>query len=196
VPEIYYPMTQSVSQRVETGMTLVAQTRVPPESTINEIRGLIQRQFPEAAVFDVMTMDAVVGNSLADVRLYTWLIATFAALATLLACAGIFGVVSYSVATRRRDYGIRLALGAAPSRLVASVFGYGATLVGAGLLAGAGGALAVHRLVDRLLLPVEGLGAWPLLATALVLAAAAQLACAVPAWRVSRLDPMTTLRTE
>jgi ABC-type lipoprotein release transport system permease subunit len=76
------------------------------------------------------------------------------------------------------------------------VFGYGATLVGAGLLAGAGGALAVHRLVDRLLLPVEGLGAWPLLATALVLAAAAQLACAVPAWRVSRLDPMTTLRTE
>jgi putative ABC transport system permease protein len=120
----------------------------------------------------------------------------FAVLALALAAIGIYGVLSYTVAQRTSEIGVRMALGAAAGRIVGLVVREGLTLVAVGLVAGTGGALAATRLMSSLLYGVEPTDPATFVAIAAILSAVAFGAACVPAWRAARLDPLAALRAE
>jgi len=141
-------------------------------------------------------MDEVFTDSIRRPRLLAQALTVFAGLALVLAAIGTYGVLSYMVAERRREVGIRLALGAERLRVLWLVMRYGLTLAGCGLMAGLAAALGVTRLVASLLFGVEPADPATLLAVFMLLAAVAVFACWLPAWRASRLDPNAVLRIE
>ena len=135
-------------------------------------------------------------ESLANPRLYTWLLGLFGLLGLVLAAAGIYGVVAYLVTLRTREFGIRMALGADRSRVLRMVMGRGATLVGLGLTIGIAGAAAVTRVLRGSLYGVTSTDPITFGAMALLLAAVALAACAIPARRAALVDPAVALRAE
>jgi ABC-type antimicrobial peptide transport system permease subunit len=124
------------------------------------------------------------------------LLAGFAALALLLAAIGTYGVLSYLVAERRREIGIRMALGATREGVLRSVLGYGLQLTGIGLLAGLAVALALTRLMETLLFEVRPTDPATMVSVAAVITFVAVIACLVPAQRATRVDPIAALRVE
>jgi putative ABC transport system permease protein len=155
---------------------------------LREVNGNISIQF--------RTLEAQLDASLARERLLALLSGLFGGLALLLAVVGLYGTMAYSVARRRGEIGIRLALGAARTRVVRLVLGEAGQLVAAGLLLGAAGALVATRWMESFLfgLAPSDLATWT--ASAMTLALAAVAACAIPAWRATRLDPNAVLREE
>jgi putative ABC transport system permease protein len=143
-----------------------------------------------------LTMPEVVAASLSDRRFSMTLVGIFAALALTLSVVGLYAVVSYSVAERIREMGLRLALGAQPANLLAMVLGEGLRLVIAGLTLGIVGALGVTRFLDTLLFGVHARDVTTFAGVVVVLSAAALLGCLVPAMRAMRVDPMVALRAE
>ena len=141
-------------------------------------------------------MDDVIRSSHADVDLSLWLIGLVAGLAFVLSIAGIYGVMSYAVVTRRRELGIRLALGADPGALLRSVLAEGGQLIAAGVIAGGAGAFALTRFLRALLYEVAPTDPLTFGAATLLLAGVALAACLNPARRATALDPMTVLRHE
>ena len=143
-----------------------------------------------------VSIDERLSRNLVSPRFNLALISSFALVAVLLAIVGIYGVIAYSVAGRAREFGVRMALGATPRRLVSSVMAAAARLVGIGIALGVAGALAVGRLISSLLYglpPTDGLTlAWVIGLFALV----ATGACWIPARRASRVDPIAALRAE
>jgi ABC-type antimicrobial peptide transport system permease subunit len=123
-----------------------------------------------------------------------YLIGACALLAVVLAGAGLFGVISYSVAQRTQEMGIRLALGATARQLVGSIVGQGAAMAGLGLVIGLAGAFAATRVLKSLVFGVSTTDPLTFVAAAALLALVALAASLVPAWRVTRLDPALTLR--
>ena len=194
LPEIYYPIAQNVAARSDTGMSLVVSTTVPPASMVQPVREVVSRILPSQAVFQVQTMDRVIADSLADLRLYSWLIGLFAMVAFLLAVAGIYAVVSYSVTSRTREFGIRLALGEPRAGVVSSVLRHGGMMVGLGLLIGGVAAVATTPIVQRLPVTIPAVNTETVLLVAIALVAAGTAACAVPAQRIVRISPMASLR--
>jgi predicted permease len=158
----------------------------------NAIRGVDQ----SAAIGDVSTMDDVIMSSLGRPRFYFSLLGTFAAVAVVLSLAGLYGVLSYAVAQRTREIGIRAALGSSRGALVRLVTIEGLQLVGAGLVVGLSGGLAVTRLMEFMLYGVSPLDATTWVAASALMAAAAMLAAAIPAHRASRVDPLIAMRAE
>jgi ABC-type antimicrobial peptide transport system permease subunit len=144
-------------------------------------------------VYDVKTMEGVIANSLADTRLYLWLIAWFAGLALVLAASGVYAVISYVVTARTQEFGIRLALGAESAQILNSVLRHSGGLVACGLLAGAAGTIAAGRLLESLLSGVRVADSSMLAAAASLLAAGSLAACLGPALRATRVDPMIAL---
>ena len=124
------------------------------------------------------------------------LLGAFAALALVLAAVGLYGVISYSVSQRTQDIGIRVALGAARWQVLSMVLKNGLGLVLLGLAAGLGMAVMLHRTIGGLLVGVSPTDVPTLLVAAAVLLLVAILACYVPAWRASRMDPLVALRFE
>jgi putative ABC transport system permease protein len=124
------------------------------------------------------------------------LLAIFAGVAMLLAAVGIYGVMSYSVAQRAHEMGIRMALGARGANIVWLVLGQSMWLTGAGLLIGLAGSLVLTRLLSTLLFDVKATDPPTYLLVALFLAAVAQIASSLPAWRATHIDPVTALRQE
>ena len=114
----------------------------------------------------------------------------------LLAMAGIYGVISYAVTARTREFGIRLALGADGSQMLRLVLGHGSVLIAMGLIAGAGGAFALTRLLKSLLVGVSPLDPATFAVAGSLLAVSAVLGCLVPARRAMKVDPMIALRAE
>ena len=123
-------------------------------------------------------------------------LATFAAIAVVLAAIGLYGVIAYTVAQRTREIGIRTALGARPREVARLVLGQSMRTVALGLVVGVGGALAVSRLLSTLLYGVGATDPLTFVGVTLLLAAVAALASYVPARRAARVDPMVALRYE
>jgi ABC-type antimicrobial peptide transport system permease subunit len=160
------------------------------------VRGVIHKLNPNQAVFNVKTMKRVVADSLSSVKLDLWLMGLFAGLALLLAVAGIYGVISYAVAARTQEFGIRLALGADRGRLLGLVLGHGARLAMTGLVAGVAGAFALTRLLGSVLVGVSPTDATTFVAVSALVAIVALVASLIPALSAMRVDPLAALRNE
>ena len=151
VPEIYFPMAQNWSQVADLGMTLVVRTAGSPAGVIDAVRARVLDVNPRMAIFNVRTMEQVVSDSLWNLNLYRWLMGWFAALTLLLSAVGLYGVVSHSVSSRRREWAVRLALGSAPADVARIVIVRGISLAAIGVSAGiALNVVAVRSLGGRI----------------------------------------------
>jgi ABC-type antimicrobial peptide transport system permease subunit len=164
--------------------------------TISTIRAAIQRTEPGLLLDNVSTMTAALERDVARERLIAYLASSFAALALLLACVGLYGVLSYTVARRTQEIGVRMALGARPADLIRMVIGDGSRVVLAGIAAGVVAAVMVGRLVTTLLAGVTSSDPITFIAVAVSLVTVALAASYLPARRASRIDPATALRAE
>ncbi len=195
-PEIYYSVVQNFAQIRSHGSTLVVRGTGPPEALTGLIRAAVREVSPDQALFRVATMQQVIEESLANPRLYTWLLGLFAAMGMLLAVAGIYGVITYLVTLRTQEFGIRMALGADIGRVVRLVMSRGALLIAIGLALGIGGAATLTSVLRGLLYGVAATDPITFGTVAAVLAAVALSACLVPARRAALVDPAITLRSE
>jgi putative ABC transport system permease protein len=177
-------------------MTLVVKSRVEPETLTGSIRQQIRALDPNLPVSDVKTMTDVVDATLSTPRFTGVLLGIFAALALILSAIGIYGVLSYVVSQRSREIGIRVAVGAQRSQVVALVLRSGLTLVLAGVIIGVTLAAWAARLMRGLLYDIRPDDPGTFVVVALVLSAVAVLASFVPAWRASRVDPVLVLKGE
>ena len=158
------------------------------------MRQELARLDPDIAVSGVQSLDEIVGGSVAQPQLVERVVAVFALLALVLASIGIYGVMSYSVAERTREFGVRMALGAGPRDIMRLVLGEGLGLTVAGMVLGLAASLAFTRLMTSLLFGVSATDPADLRRRRPVLAATALLASFVPARRGMRLSPVRALR--
>ncbi|MGA2184455.1 MAG: ABC transporter permease [Bryobacteraceae bacterium] len=177
-------------------MTAVLRTSVDPRSLGTAVRSTVWSIDPDTVVGEIRTMQNVVSSSVGQRRFQVWLIAGFAASALLLSCIGIYGVVSWSVARRRNEIGVRMALGATGGNVRRMVMAQGLRPVLAGLAVGIAAALASGRVLSSLLFGVSPRDPWTIGGVALVLATVAALACYIPARRTTLADPLEALRYE
>jgi len=199
--EMFLPFLQSPNYReamrpMFTYMTLVV--RGTGESAVlgPALREAIWDTDPDVSISAVQTMDEVVARATASPRLYLLLLGSFAAVALALAAVGIYGVMSYSVAQRRNEIGIRMALGARPADVLRLVMGEAMGVAVAGAAAGLAAALALTRLMSGLLYGVASTDPLTFAAVCAVLTAVALTATYVPARRAVRVDPLSALRAE
>jgi len=160
------------------------------------VQRLIQDMDHELPVSDVLTMDQMLGKSTQDESFITTLLVAFAGLSLLLAAVGLFGVLSYVVAQRTSEIGIRIALGAQREQVLRKVLLDGLKPALFGLVFGLAASVGAARLIRTMLYGTQPLDPAVFGAVAATLLLVAALACMVPAWRASRLNPMQALRTE
>jgi putative ABC transport system permease protein len=190
--QVYVPQRQSPRQP----HAYAVRAAGDPARLADAVRRAVAVLDPELPVYDVRPLEAYVGDALAASRFALRLAGAFAALALAVAVVGIYGVVSYSVTRRRREIGVRLALGAGARRVLAEVVREGVALAGSGLLVGLLLAAIATRPARSLLFGVGPLDPATHLVVGALLAAAALLASALPALRASRIDPNEVLRAE
>ena len=176
--------------------TLLIRTAAPPSSLVNPIRDAIRAIDPALPVYDILTIDQQVEKTLVMQRLLAILSAFFGALALTLAAIGLYGVLSYGIAQRTGEIGIRMALGAQPGMVLRMILSETARVVFAGVLAGIALALTGAHLVRSMLYGVTPTDATTLAAASAILLTCALFAAFLPARRASRVDPMVALRHE
>jgi predicted permease len=191
-PMAYRPMRQEMDY----ARSLEVRTQGDPRAVASDVRKAIAQAAPDLPIQDVATVAERVNRLLAQERLIAELTAFFGIVALLLACIGIYGLISYAVARRTAEMGIRMALGARRASVVWLVLREALTLVLIGLAAGVVLVFAVARLVAGLLFGVSPTDPVTLSATALVMLSVAAVAAYLPARRASRVDPMSSLRYE
>ena len=191
-PFVYYPHPELTYEF----MTLVIRTAGDPAEIAPVVRREIAAIDPDQPVSDVRTMTQVMADTVARARFNTLLLGIFAGLATLLAAVGIFGVMSYSVQLRTREIGLRMALGAQPSRVLMLVLRQGLLLTVIGIGVGLAGALALSRVMSGLLYGVTASDPATFVAIVIVLAVVSLIACYIPARRATRVDPLIALKYE
>jgi predicted permease len=193
-PEMYWTYLQS--QPGASGFPLVVRTHGNPLDVVAGLRRAIREADPTAAISNVATMPEIIMRSIGQTRFYMTMLGVFAAVALVLTIAGLYGVMSYAVAQRTRELGIRVALGSSRGRLVRLVTLDGVTMVGTGLAAGLLASFGLTRLMVSILYGVSPADAptWVLASASLVVPTV--LATVVPALRASRADPVIAMRVE
>ena len=186
-PDIYIPFADRNSQ-----IAFAIRTSVPPASVVTAVRAAIRAADPSIAIYGVAAMGEQVRAQSSQARFTTWVMGVFAAIALWLCALGIYGVTSYAVTQRRREIGIRLALGAQPRDVLHTIVGSGARLIVLGVLIGTVASFALRRVVSAQIVAVPLTD--PAAAVALVVFAVVGLAaCLVPGVRATRLDPVRAL---
>jgi putative ABC transport system permease protein len=188
----YVPQTQVPFDQ----MVMVVKTLDDPHNLISAATKQVSAMDQDIPVFGVKTMEEYLSTSVAAPRFSTTLLTIFAGVALVLTVVGLYGVMSYSVAQRRNEIGIRLALGAQSRDVLLMIVKQGSLLIGLGLVIGLSGAFALTRLIASMLFGVTAKDPLTFTAVGALLAAVALLACYVPAWRATKVDPMEALRYE
>jgi predicted permease len=191
-PQVYWPETQRTQDRG----ALVVKTVGGPEAYVNAVVAQIHREDPDQPVYNVRTMGQWVDKTLQRRTLLTGMVALFGAASLLLACIGLYGVVSYMASLRHREFGIRMALGASGQQVCVLVVRYAGTLALLGCLIGLTLAWPTSRALQSLFF---GISSWDAIAWILapaLLITVALVASFSPAWKAARTDPAVTLRAE
>ena len=189
---VYYPHAQSPRP----GMFLVVRTSADPEPLAKAVIGEIHAVDPNLPVYAVRTMEERIHQSLARQRFLMTMLAAFAGFAMLLGGVGVYGVMSYLVTRNTHDIGVRIALGAPQDSILRTVIQQGMAMAGAGIGAGLLGAAALTRVMATLLFGVSATDTLTFSAVAVFLGTVSLIACCVPAYRATRVDPLTALREE
>jgi predicted permease len=192
-PTLYLPAPQQPG-----GIASFA-LRIAPSDSVGifpSIRAAVRKVDPTLPVLDLRTQDEQIDRLHAQERLFARLSGFFGGLALLLACVGLYGLMSYAVVRRTAEIGLRLALGARPSQVVRMMLRESLGLVGLGLLAGIAAAFGLGRLVAAMLFGLSPVDPLTYLAAATMLSAVAMGASGLPAWRAARLEPTAALREE
>lgn len=192
-PQFFIPYVQ---QTQVGGMTYEIRTRVKPEAVLPALRRAVQAVDPDLPLVNVRTQEQQIDVDLQQERLFMTLTSGFGILALILASVGIYGVMAYSVAQRTNEFGIRLALGAAPRKLMTIVLRESSWISVAGIAAGLGTAFLLARFVKSMLYGIAPYDPLTLLSATILLLAVALGASWLPALRAARMDPMRALRTE
>ncbi|HLK69114.1 MAG TPA: ABC transporter permease [Bryobacteraceae bacterium] len=190
IPFVQFPDTWAVPE------SLVVRTAGDPNAIVGAVRRIISSVDPQQPVIAVRIMDEILDQAVQDRTLQMELLGAFAGLALLLASTGLYGVLSYLVTQRGREIGLRMALGASASSVVAMVVGRGLALTGAGLFIGLAAAAAATRGMRTLLYGVDAIDPATFAGVSVLLIAVAAVACWVPARRASLVDPIIVLREE
>jgi len=191
-PAYYVPQTQIPFNQ----MVVVAKTSNDPRSFLPAATKDVGAMDPDLPLFGVKTMEEYMSASVAQPRFNTMLLSIFAGVALVLTIVGLYGVMSYSVAQRRNEIGIRMALGAQGRDVLLMIVKQGSKLILLGLAIGLFGAYLATRLLASLLFGVTAKDPITFAAVALILSIVGLLACYVPAWRATKVDPMEALRCE
>ena len=191
-PQVYVHHHTEPSQQ----MVVVLRARDDPEGYASVARAAVHELDANQPAGRIRTMSSVVHDAVGRQRFTMFLAGTFAALALVLSLVGLYAVVSYSVAERTHELGLRFALGASPATLLRLVLADGMKLVGVGVALGIVGALVAARLIQAQLFGITAYDARTFVAVAAMLFCAAIAGCLIPARRATRIDPMTALRAD
>jgi len=198
--EMYFLADQAAANLPGTfaplNMNIVLRTSLPPASFASTIEGAVRELDRSLPIVRLRNVEEVFTESIRRPRLLANLLVAFAALALLLAALGTYGVLAYMVTERRREIGIRMALGAERGTVLGAVLGQGLKLTGIGLAIGIAGALALTRLMETLLFGVRPTDPMTLVSVAACITLVAAVACYLPAYRATRVDPVVVLREE
>jgi putative ABC transport system permease protein len=195
-PSVFLPILNDYSAATRRGVTLVVKTRDAAATYAGPMREAIRRADPSLAVFDVRTMESHLSDALLVPRLAGVLSAIVGGIGLAIATIGVYGVISFAVARRRREIGIRLAVGARPREVLMMILKQGLTLAFTGTAVGFFAALGVTRFAASLLYSVNPTDPMTFVVVPSLLMAVALLACLVPARAAARLDPVDVLRSE
>jgi putative ABC transport system permease protein len=190
-PATYFPF-----HTLPFGPAFVVRTSADPSTIERAIRGVVAAVDRNVPIYELGTMDDALSESVSQPRFYTLLLSAFAAVALLLSALGIYGVISYAATQRKREFGIRVALGATPRDVSRLVVRRGLLLTIAGIGCGIVVALLATRVLQGLLFDVEALDAVTFVSVALVLAAVAMFASWLPARQAARVDPVIAMRAD
>jgi putative ABC transport system permease protein len=191
-PEIYLPYAQRPTQN----QTLVIRTTSDPTTIVAAVRGEVRSMDKDLPLYGIRTMEDYLTDSIAARRLNLMLLGIFAAVALVLAAIGIYGVISYAVAQRTQEIGIRMALGAQRGDVLRMILKQGMTLAGLGVVIGLAASLALTRLMQTLLFEISPTDPLTFFGISLLLTIVASAACYLPARRALKVDPMIALRYE
>jgi putative ABC transport system permease protein len=190
--EVYAPLQQDA----ETDMDLLVKSQLDPSALTSEIRGVVASVDKDQPIFAIATMNKIVSDGVSAPRLTLVLLGLFSALALILAAIGIYGVISYSVAQRTHEIGVRMTLGAQRLDILRMVLGQGGKIALVGIVIGMVAAFGLTRLMSGLLFSVSAGDPATFAAVAALLVLVAIFACYIPARRAIRVDPMVALRYE
>ncbi len=197
--QLYFPILQVPDQfftLLARGGQFVVRTQGSPDAEMKTIRTALRSVNSGIVVYEVHTLDSIISRSLATRRFSMMLLGTFAALALLLSCIGIYGVISYLVGQRTHEIGVRMALGAQRAHVMRLILGQAARMALVGVALGLAGSLALTRLIAKMLFGVSAYDPLTFAAVASLLIAVALAACYIPARRAMRVDPSIALRYE
>jgi len=199
LPEFYLPIRQAPVASwdwIQGSMDVVLRSGTDPVTLTRELRHSVDTATPGVPVYSVATMFDNIARNQGQARFNTLLLGLFATLALVLAAIGIYGVLSYSVAQRTHEIGVRMALGASRGNVMRLVMGFGLRVTALGVAVGVAGAVFATRLLATMLFGVKPLDSLSFLVGAVVLVTASLLASFVPARRATKVDPMVALRYE
>jgi predicted permease len=192
---IYFPASQGLTGPPQ-GLSLVIRTNGDPATVAQQLPAVVARVNSTVPVSKIRTMDQIIDLSVAAPRSTMWLFTAFAALALILGLVGIYSVISYSVSQRRREIGIRMAVGAMTWDVLKLILRHGALLTLIGVIFGLGGSLVLTRFMSSLLHGVQPMDAWTLMLVSVIVIVASMAATLIPAHRATRVDPTIALKYE